>query len=124
MTGNKEILELGSIIENLIHQKGLLNNKWSDFVNGPADINDKWTVFEDLIKNELLSVSYCHRFIKIGNLDIDIDLDYDLGLNKGEGYDLLRIYDYILEGYPSLDGNIVKDSIIKKYWNYHEITVC
>lgn len=124
MNGNKEILELGSIIENFIHQKGLLNNKWSDFVNGPADINDKWTVFEDLIKNELLSVSYCHRFIKIGNLDLDIDLNYDLGLNKGEGYDLLRIYDYILEEYPSLDENIVKDSIIKRYWNYHEITVC
>ena len=118
MTGNKEILELGSIIENLIHQKGLLNNKWKDFAHGPADINDKWTVFEDLIKNKLLSVSCCYSFIN------DIELRYDLGLNKGEGYDLLRIYDFIIEGYPSLDENIVKDSIIKGYWNYHEITVC
>lgn len=122
MTGNKEILELSSIVENLIHQKGLFINKWKDFVHGPADVNDKWMIFADLIKNELLSVSCCHSFIKIGNLDID--LNYDLGLNKGEGYDLLRIYDFIIEGYPSLDENIVKDSIIKKYWNYHEITVC
>lgn len=124
MNGNKEILELGSIIENLIHQKGLLNNKWKNFVDGPADINDKWTVFVDLIKNELLSVSYCYSFIKIGNLDFNIDFTDDLGLNKGEGYDLLRIYDYIIEEYPSLDENIVKDSIIKKYWNFHGITVC
>lgn len=122
MTGNKEILELSSIVENLIHQKGLFINKWKDFAHGPADINDKWTVFEDLIKNELLSASCCHSFIKIGNLDID--LNYDLDFDKGETYNLLDMYDYILEEYPSLDENIVKDSIIKGYWNYHEITVC
>lgn len=124
MTGNKEILELGNIIENLIHQKGLLNNKWKDFVDGPASINDKWTIFVDLINNRLLSAFSYRISIQINGLGFDIDLADDLGLARNEAYSLLNIYSYILERYPSLDENIVKDSMLKEYWDAYRIIVC